>query len=203
MNELSLTLTNTRVIDGLIFAANNAKMSPQDYAIWLLTKDGTRYADSNGYGVVTSSAFFARFTTTEYTNIMSAAEDTVEIPDPIGGVPTDEERQAYEDAVNTYMALENPTAEETSTYEAAVAAYQEANTIDNQAEIDEAGRRNSDAAEIKSLIDQLIAVGSVNLNDSRVTNGLSLLVERNLLESGRPAEITNYNRPTPAVNGGV
>ena len=75
MDTLSLTLTNTRVIDGLIFAANSAGMTPEAYAEWLLTKDGHRFADANSYGVVTSAGFFARFTPTEYANILAASVD--------------------------------------------------------------------------------------------------------------------------------
>ena len=75
METLSLTLTNTRVIDGLIFAANSAGMTPEGYAEWLLTKDGHRFADANSYGVVTSAGFFARFTPTEYANILAASVD--------------------------------------------------------------------------------------------------------------------------------
>ena len=75
METLSLTLTNTRVIDGLIFAANSAGMTPEAYAEWLLTKDGHRFADANSYGVVTSAGFFARFTPTEYANVLAASVD--------------------------------------------------------------------------------------------------------------------------------
>ena len=75
METLSLTLTNTRVIDGLIFAANSAGMTPEGYAEWLLTKDGHRFADANSYGVVTSAGFFARFTPTEYANVLAASVD--------------------------------------------------------------------------------------------------------------------------------
>ena len=99
MDTLSLTLTNTRVIDGLIFAANSAKLSPEAYAEWLLTKDGHRFADANSYGIVTSAGFFARFTPTEYADVLAASVDTVVVPEPIGGVPTAEEQQMYDDAV--------------------------------------------------------------------------------------------------------
>ncbi|NBX10590.1 MAG: hypothetical protein EBR05_12515, partial [Marivivens sp.] len=64
MDTLSLTITNTRTIDGLIFAANTAGLTPEAYAEWLLTQNGHRYADANSYGVITSAAFFARFTPT-------------------------------------------------------------------------------------------------------------------------------------------
>jgi len=127
METLSLTLTNTRVIDGLIFAANSAGMTPEGYAEWLLTKDGHRFADANSYGVVTSAGFFARFTPTEYANILAAS-------------------------------------------------------VDN---------------EIKALIDELTAAERVALDDQRVTDGLALLVSRELLGAERPAEITAYERPSP------
>jgi hypothetical protein len=74
METLSVTLTNTRVIDGLTFAANSAGMTPEVYAEWLLSQDGDRFADANNYGVVTSAAFFARFTPTEYASVLSASE---------------------------------------------------------------------------------------------------------------------------------
>ena len=47
MDTLSLTLTNTRVIDGLIFAANSVGKTPEAYAEWVLNSDGYRYADAN------------------------------------------------------------------------------------------------------------------------------------------------------------
>jgi len=197
MDTLSLTLTNTRVIDGLIFAANSAGMTPEAYAEWLLTKDGHRFADANSYGVVTSAGFFARFTPTEYANVLAASVDTVVVPEPIGGVPTEEQQQAYDEAVLTYSLLENPTAEETAAYEAAVAAYEAASTVENQAEIDAAEAQNAEANEIKALLDELTAAERVALDDQRVTDGLALLVSRELLGAERPAEITAYERPFP------
>jgi len=197
MDTLSLTLTNTRVIDGLIFAANSAGKTPEAYAEWLLNQDGHRFADANSYGVVTSAGFFARFTPTEYANVLAASVDTVEVPEPIGGVPTEEQQQAYDEAVLTYSLLENPTAEETAAYEAAVTAYQAASTAENQAEIDAAEAQNAKANEIKSLLDELTAAERVSLDDQRVTDGLALLVSRGLLGAERPAEITAYERPFP------
>jgi len=197
MDTLSLTLTNARVIDGLIFAANSAGMTPEAYAEWLLTKDGHRFADANSYGVVTSAGFFARFTPTEYADVLAASVDTVEVPEPIGGVPTPEQQEAYEEAEMTYSLLENPTAEETATYEAAVAIYEAASTVENQAEIDAAEAQNAKANEIKTLLDKLTAAERVSLDDQGVTNGLALLVIRGLLGAERPAEITAYERPFP------
>jgi len=97
MDTLSLTLTNTRVIDGLIFAANTAGLTPEAYAEWLLTQNGHRYADANSYGVITSAAFFARFTPTEYNDVLTAAADRVVVPDPIGD-PAAPDNQAEIDA---------------------------------------------------------------------------------------------------------
>jgi hypothetical protein len=197
MDTLSLTLTNTRVIDGLIFAANSAGMTPEAYAEWLLTKDGHRFADANNYGIVTSAGFFARFTPTEYAAVLAASVDTVVVPEPIGGVPTPEQQQMYDDAVLAYSLLENPTAEDTAMYEAMVASYEAASTVENQAEIDAAEAQNAKANEIKALLDELTAAERVALDDQRVTDGLALLVSRELLGAERPAEITAYERPFP------
>jgi hypothetical protein len=199
MDTLSLTLTNTRVIDGLIFAANSAGMTPEAYAERLLTTEGHRFADANSYGVVTSAGFFARFTPAEYADVLAASVDTVEVPDKIGGVPTEEQEAAYEAAVLEYSMLEDPTAEETATYEAAVAAYALASTADNQAEVDAAEAQNAAANAVKALLDELTAAETVELDDQRVTDGLALLVSMELLGPERPAEITAYERPFPAV----
>jgi hypothetical protein len=199
MDTLSITLTNTRVIDGLIFAANSAGKTPEAYAEWLLNSDGNRFADANSYGVVTSAGFFARFTPTEYATILAASVNTVEVPDKIGGIPTEEQEAAYEAAVLEYSILVDPTAEETATYEAAVAAYELANTAENQAEVDAAEAQNAAANAVKALLDELTAAEKVALDDQRVTDGLALLVSRELLGAERPAEITAYDRPFPVV----
>jgi len=196
MDTLSLTLTNTRVIDGLIFAANTAGLTPEAYAEWLLTQNGYRYADANSYGVITSAAFFARFSPTEYNDVLIAAADRVVVPDPIGGVPTADEQKMYDDAVAAYAALENPTQEQTDLYEAMVASYQAASTPDNQAEIDAAIAKNAAADEVQALVVELTNAERVALDDQRVTDGLQLLVDRGLLGADRPATITSYERPT-------
>ena len=196
MDTLSLTLTNTRVIDGLIFAANTAGLTPEAYAEWLLTQNGYRYADANSYGVITSAAFFARFTPTEYNDVLTAAADRVVVPDPIGGVPTADEQKMYDDAVAAYAALENPTQEQTDLYEAMVASYVAASTPDNQAEIDAAEAKNAAANEVQALVVELTNAERVTLDDQRVTDGLQLLVSRGLLGADRPAVITSYERPT-------
>ena len=200
MDTLTVTITDTRTIDGLIFAANSAKLSPEDYATWLLTQDGKRYADANSYGVITSAAFFARFTPEEYSGVLAAAANTTEVPEPIGDVPTEEEQAAYDAAVEAFMAIPEPTEEDIATYQAAVAAYEAAKIPDNQAEIDAANAQNAEAAEIQELLDELTGASLVALDDQRVTDGLALLVSRGLLAAERPAEITAYERPFPEVS---
>ena len=197
MDTLSVTLTNTRAIDGLIFAANSAGMTPEAYAEWLLTKDGHRFADANSYGIVTSAGFFARFTPTEYATILAASIDTVEVPEKIGGLATEEQYAAYQAAVLEYSMLEDPTAEETATYEAALEVYQLATTAENQTEVDAAEAQNATANAVKTLADELTAAERVALDDQRVTDGLALLVSMELLAASRPAEITAYERPFP------
>jgi len=197
MDTLSVTLTNTRAIDGLIFAANSAGKTPEAYAEWLLDQDGYRYADANSYGVVTSAGFFARFTPAEYAAVLAASVNTVEVPDKIGGMPTEEQYAAYQAAVLEYSMLEDPTAEETATYEAAVEAYRVASTAENQAEVDAAEAQNAAANAVKALLDELTAAEKVALDDQRVTDGLALLVSMELLAASRPAEITAYDRPFP------
>ena len=66
LDSLTITITAPRVLDGLVFASNTASMSPEDYCTYLLSQDGHRFADANSYGVITSAAFFRRFTPTEY-----------------------------------------------------------------------------------------------------------------------------------------
>ena len=203
MDTLSLTLTNTRVIDGLIFAANSAKLSPEAYAEWLLTQDGHCFADANSYGIVTSAGFFARFTPTEYAGVLVAAANTTEVPAPIGNIPTPEEQQAYDDAVEAFNQILEPSEEEIATYQSAVEAYAAAQVPDNQEDIDAAIAQNAQAAEIKALLDELTAAERVALDDQRVTNGLALLVSRELLGAERPAEIVAYDRPFPVSEAPV
>jgi hypothetical protein len=197
MDTLSVTLTNTRAIDGLIFAANSAGMSPEAYAELLLTTEGHRFADANSYGVVTSAGFFARFTPAEYADVLAASVDTVEVPEKIGGLATEEQYAAYQAAVLEYSMLEDPTAEETATYEAALEVYQLATTAENQTEVDAAEAQNATANAVKTLADELTAAERVALDDQRVTDGLALLVSMELLAASRPAEITAYERPFP------
>jgi hypothetical protein len=183
----------------LIFAANSVGKTPEAYAEWVLDSDGHRYADANSYGVVTSAGFFARFTPAEYAAVLAASVDTVEVPDKIGGIPTEEQEAAYQAAVLEYSMLVDPTAEETATYEAAAEAYRVASTAENQAEVDAAEAQNAAANAVKALLDELTAAEKVALDDQRVADGLALLVSMELLAASRPAEITAYARPFPVI----
>ena len=83
MNTLTITLNDTRQIDGLIYAANSASMSVEDFALLILSKEGKRFADTGFIGRETSSAFIQRFTAAEYGAVLAAcAQDLAVEPDP-------------------------------------------------------------------------------------------------------------------------
>lgn len=73
MNTLTVTLTDTRLIDGWVAAANANGLSPEALALDFLTTQGRTYADLNKIGIITGAAFVARFTPSEYGAILVAA----------------------------------------------------------------------------------------------------------------------------------
>lgn len=73
MNSLSVTITNIRAIDGLVQEAYRVGQTPEAYALQQLEAMGLGYAESYRIGVMTSAAFIARFTPTEYANIIAAS----------------------------------------------------------------------------------------------------------------------------------
>jgi hypothetical protein len=77
MNTLTVTLTDTRLIDGWVAAANANGYTPEDLALEFLQQQGKSYADLNKIGIITGAAFMARFTPAEYGAILAAAQ-----PDP-------------------------------------------------------------------------------------------------------------------------
>ena len=115
LNSLNVSLTNTRLVDGFVRAANDAGMTPEDLALEFLTAQGKKYSDGFRYGLVTSAEFVSRFTGPEYAAIIAAAEP-VAIPALVYQTPTAQEQSDYDAAVATYQALETPTAEETDAY---------------------------------------------------------------------------------------
>ena len=79
LSSLTITITEPRIIDGWVEAANRNGTTPEAIAGEFLAQQGTSYADLFGIGIITSAAFMARFTPEEYGTIMSAAQDSPEI----------------------------------------------------------------------------------------------------------------------------
>lgn len=73
MENLTITLTNRRHIDGFVQAANGSNMTPEELAFEFLSQQGERYADGFGIGVITSAALIKRFTPAEYGVILVAS----------------------------------------------------------------------------------------------------------------------------------
>jgi hypothetical protein len=79
MDTLSLTVTNHRHIDGFIIAANGADMTPEALLAEFVAQQGARYANDFRVGIITGTAFVARFTPQEYGDILAYAQIP---PDP-------------------------------------------------------------------------------------------------------------------------
>lgn len=79
LSSLTITITDPRIIDGWVEAANRNSTTPEAIATEFLTQQGTSYADLFHIGIITSAAFMARFTATEYGAIMAAAQQSPEI----------------------------------------------------------------------------------------------------------------------------
>lgn len=72
LDSLTITLTDTRLIDGWVAAANANGYTPEALALEFLEQQGRSYADLNKVGVITGAAFVARFTPSEYGAILVA-----------------------------------------------------------------------------------------------------------------------------------
>lgn len=79
LNELTITITDSRIIDGYVQAAINNGMSPEGIVLDFVNKQGGDYANLFKIGVITTAAFIARLTPQEYTAIITAAAETPEI----------------------------------------------------------------------------------------------------------------------------
>lgn len=77
--SLTITITDPRIIDGWVEAANRNGTTPDAIALDFLTQQGGNYAELFKIGVITSAAFIRRFTATEYAIIMAAAEQSPEV----------------------------------------------------------------------------------------------------------------------------
>jgi hypothetical protein len=79
LSSLTITITDPRIIDGWVEAANRNNTTPEAIAAEFLTTQGTSYAELFHIGVITSAAFIRRFTATEYAAILAAAEQSPEV----------------------------------------------------------------------------------------------------------------------------
>lgn len=71
-NQLTITLPQ-RAFDGLVEAGIRNNLSTEELALEILAHNGFGYADLFRIGVLTSAAFVARFTPSEYGAILAAA----------------------------------------------------------------------------------------------------------------------------------
>jgi hypothetical protein len=79
LSTLTITLSDTRLIDGWVEAANRNGTTPEHLALEFLKHQGRIYADLNRIGLITSSAFIRRFTPPEYGAILAAAEQSPQV----------------------------------------------------------------------------------------------------------------------------
>ena len=74
LSSLTITLSDPRLIDGWVAAANANGYTPEAIAKEFLQQQGKSYADLHKIGVIASAAFVARFTPAEYGAILAAAD---------------------------------------------------------------------------------------------------------------------------------
>jgi hypothetical protein len=89
--SLTITITDTRLIDGWVEAANRNGATPEQLALEFLQHQGRIYADLNRIGLITSSAFIHRLTAAEYVTILAAAGQSPQVAalvDELTSAPT-------------------------------------------------------------------------------------------------------------------
>jgi len=79
LDSLTITLTDTRLIDGWVAAANANGLSPEAIGQEFLATQGRSYVDLYRVGIITGAAFVARFTPAEYGDILTAAATNPEV----------------------------------------------------------------------------------------------------------------------------
>lgn len=85
INTLTITLTNTRVIDGFIATLNSENEGSdnprtlEQFVLQHVTAMGQDMASSKNVGVITAAEFVLRFTPQEYGGIMAAAQQSAEL----------------------------------------------------------------------------------------------------------------------------
>lgn len=97
MDQLIVTLTDKRQIDGFVTYANTNGITPEAACLESLGETGKRYADTYNIAVVTSAAFVGRFTPPEYAGIIAAAETDADVAALVSEV-----------MVNAYIYLDDP-----------------------------------------------------------------------------------------------
>ena len=98
MATISINLTD-RQYDGFVIAANGAQVTPEALLTEFVANQGARYANDFKVGIITGSAFVARFTPQEYGDIFAYAQIP---PDP--GVEDDPHTQVAE-LLNMLLAI--------------------------------------------------------------------------------------------------
>jgi hypothetical protein len=79
LSSLTVTISDSRIVDGWVEAANRNSMTPEEIAGEFLYQQGASYAGLFGVGIITSAAFMARFKPAEYAAIMAAMEESEEV----------------------------------------------------------------------------------------------------------------------------
>lgn len=80
---LTITIADPRVVDGLTEGANRNETTAEAIALEIVSRQGQMYADLYGVASMTSAAFMARFTPSEYAAIMQAAQANAEVKEQL------------------------------------------------------------------------------------------------------------------------
>ena len=79
MTTITVEITDPLVVDGLIEGGNRNGTTAEAIAVEVLSRQGRMYADLYKVASITSAAFIARFTPSEYAAILEAAETLPEV----------------------------------------------------------------------------------------------------------------------------
>lgn len=83
LDSLTITLSDQRLIDGWIEAANRSGTTPDRLMLDVLMEQGRKYADLYKVGMITTSAFIMRLTPDEYAEIVAATEQSPQIAEMV------------------------------------------------------------------------------------------------------------------------
>jgi hypothetical protein len=79
INSITVQITDQRIVDGWVAAANRNGTTPEELALEFLKRQGRAYADLLSIGLIPTGAFITRFTPSEYTAILTAAEGSPDL----------------------------------------------------------------------------------------------------------------------------